>query len=67
MDEKEIKPEQIIINRWETSYYISQAILDDYAERMSKLTADSVETIKDRIKWKASSALHKSKITKKAQ
>jgi hypothetical protein len=50
-----------IVNKWETAFYVSQALLEDYAERMAKLTSENKETIKKRVMNRASAIQSESK------
>ena len=53
-----------IISKWQTAYYLSQAILEDYAKHISKIEGKTPEEIKKRITEFAQDNLNKSKIKK---
>ena len=50
-----------IVNKWETAFYVSQALLEDYSERMAKLTSENKVTIKKRVMNRASAIQSESK------
>jgi hypothetical protein len=62
MEKTDMNPElQKHISRWQTAYFLSEAILEDYAERMAKLQEVSPQSIKDDVRKLAQAKFAKSK------
>jgi len=60
-EEKVLETLQKTYDRWTTGFCMSYAILEDYAEQLSKLTNESVDTIQKRVLEKAESNAEKVK------
>lgn len=53
---------KVLISKWQTAYYLSQAILDDYAEHIAKAEGITADEIKKRVTDLAQKKLDNSKL-----
>lgn len=65
MDEDVKKALFEMVGRWQSAYFLSKAILQDYSDVISKISGDSTEDIKERINKEANRLMTEFKATQK--
>jgi len=61
MDEKVRKELAEMVGKWQTAYFMSKAILQDYSEVISKITGETKQEITERVNNNAQSLMNEFK------